>query len=176
MAVWLSCYAYIFTIWTYLNMVNHGSHYFLLKTLSSGRSSLEDLKKITKNTNICLTNNYIYMINFLLKNGLTIGIFLWWEKLSEIWSDTRIFICFIILHDYSFFSKSVFGVTICWLVVNRCKFCVNCFNHKSAVINNINFPKIMRYKIFIRWAKKNMKSLKKWKCQKCQRLANIFNI
>ena len=53
--------------------------------------------------------------------------------------------------------KVSFGVTICWLVVKRRKFCVNCFNHKSAVINNIISRKLCVVgKNSIRWAKKKI--------------------
>ena len=55
--------------------------------------------------NVFLTNNYIYIINLLLKSGLTVVIFLLIKNIAKNWSD-RI-TCLTKLHDNSFFSKSI---------------------------------------------------------------------
>ena len=71
-----------------------------------------EMSKMPTVNPLSLANNYIYIINLLLQSGLTGVIFLLMKKTCNIWSDGRIYICLIILHDYSFFSKSIFGATI----------------------------------------------------------------
>ena len=45
-AVWLSCYVYIFAIWTYLTTANQSLTIFFLKNnMSLLRSTVDDLKK-----------------------------------------------------------------------------------------------------------------------------------
>ena len=52
------------------------------------------------------------LAGLFLKSGLTAVFFYWWEKLAKFWSIRRTYIYLILLHDNSFFSKSIFDVTI----------------------------------------------------------------
>ena len=90
--------------------------------MPSGRSPFYDLKKSQNRlkswkAKITTVNSHFNKKLFIhkkivMEKLVNIAIFYWWEKLASIWSDRASYIPLIILHDYSFVSKSVFGVAI----------------------------------------------------------------
>ena len=60
-----------------------------------------------------LTSNYIHLHNkFVIEKWVNRRHFFIDEKNLQKFSLTGEYICLIILHDYSFFLESIFGVTI----------------------------------------------------------------
>ena len=98
----LSCYVYISAIWTYLTTVNQGLIMLFSQRLCViGKISIRwsekkhktiekvEMWKLSTVNRLFLTNNYIYIINLLLKNRLTVVIFLLMRETSKnlVWQE-----------------------------------------------------------------------------------------
>ena len=100
--IWLSCEVYIFAIWTYLTTVNQcltiffSQKFCVIRKISIRWSEKKhkpiekvEMSKIPTVNPRFLTNNFIYIINLLLKSGLTVAVFLLMRKTCKtlIWQQ-----------------------------------------------------------------------------------------
>ena len=92
-SVWLSCSVYILAILLYLTTFNHCLTIFFFKyyvslerlPLDEVKKSIKQLrkqicKKFQRRTHFLNKELYIYIINFILKSGLTVVVFLLMRK------------------------------------------------------------------------------------------------
>ena len=136
-----------FAISTYLTTANHCLTIFFSKIyVSLERSPLDEAKKASnhwksrnvKNVNgspTFLTNNYIYIINLLLKSGLIFIISLLMRKTCKnlVWHDNL----YLFNHTtWSFLLLKVnFWCYNCWVVFNRCKFVLIVVSNYLTTVN-----------------------------------------
>ena len=104
----------------------------------------------------------------------------WPEKLSKISSDRRTYVFLITVHDNFFFTKLIFGVTVGWVVVKRCKFVLivvsNDLNTVKQCLTTFFFVEKLCFigKISIRRSRKKQKTIEEVEMLKMSMTNSLF--